>query len=112
MTSNPDSGDALELDAMAMLVELGWETVRAFEEAFTPETATAGKPYLGRANHSEVVLRGPLFDALAEQPSRMPYLPFGRFQNLLPGITPHPDGLVPGRAGTTRTGTAAITRMG
>jgi hypothetical protein len=34
MPYNPDSEDALELAAMALFKELGWETTRAFEEAF------------------------------------------------------------------------------
>jgi type I restriction enzyme R subunit len=34
------------------------------KEAFTPEAATASKPYLGRANRSEVILRDPLRQAL------------------------------------------------
>ena len=65
MPYNPDSEDALELAAMVLFEELGWETVRAYEEAFTPATATSRKPYLGRANQSEVVLRDPLRLALA-----------------------------------------------
>jgi type I restriction enzyme R subunit len=64
MPYNPDSEDALELAAMALFEELGWETTRAFEEAFTPDVATASNPYLGRANRSEVILRDPLRQAL------------------------------------------------
>ncbi len=64
MSHNPDSEDALELATMALFKDLGWKTVRATHEAFSPDRATATKPYLGRANQSEVVLRAPLRQAL------------------------------------------------
>ncbi len=66
MPYNPDSEDALELATMELFESLGWQTVRAFEEAFSPEAATATKPYLGRASQSEVVLREPLQQALVK----------------------------------------------
>ena len=65
MPYNPDSEDALELAAMQLFESLGWRTVRAFEETFSPETAAAKRPWLGRANRGEVILRGPLETALA-----------------------------------------------
>jgi type I restriction enzyme R subunit len=54
--SNPDLEDALEQAAIALFAELGWDTANAYEEAFSPEAATAGCPYIGRENQGQVVL--------------------------------------------------------
>src|SRR5262245_52274913 len=65
MPYNPDSEDALELAVMALFETLGWETVRAYHEAFTPAAATPGKPYLGRSARNQIILAEPLRAALA-----------------------------------------------
>ncbi len=63
---NPDAEEALENATLALLAELGWETVSGYYEVYgeTPDTGTGG-PHLGRATRSEVILRPRLEAALA-----------------------------------------------
>jgi type I restriction enzyme R subunit len=53
---NPDLEDALEQATIALFAELGWDTANAYEEAFSPEAAAPGHPYIGRENQGQVVL--------------------------------------------------------
>jgi type I restriction enzyme R subunit len=53
---NPDLEDALEQATIALFAELGWAAANAYEEAFSPEAATPGRPYIGREHQGQVVL--------------------------------------------------------
>jgi len=54
--TNPDSEDALELAVLDLLRQLGWQTVRAFDEVFGRTPASPARPNLGRENSGEVAL--------------------------------------------------------
>jgi type I restriction enzyme R subunit len=64
MSANVYSEEALENAVMQLFRELGWGTANAFYEAFMPEQATPTRPYLGRRDESEVILRPRLRQAL------------------------------------------------
>jgi type I restriction enzyme R subunit len=53
---SPDLEDALEQATIALFAELGWAAANAYEEAFSPEAATPGRPYIGREHQGQVVL--------------------------------------------------------
>ncbi len=78
MSYNPDSEDALEKAAIALFEQLGWQTANAYHEAFSPDSATAAKPYLGRADRSQAVLRERLHHALANLNPDLPAEVFGQ----------------------------------
>ena len=61
---NLDAEQALENATMRLFASLDWDTVNAFYEAFTPEQATPSRPYLGRRDETEVILRPRLRQAL------------------------------------------------
>jgi type I restriction enzyme R subunit len=70
----PDAGSeaGLEQETVALFADLGWETANAFYEAFTPEEATAKRPYLGRGDESQVLLRPRLRGALERLNPHLP----------------------------------------
>ncbi len=61
----PDAEAALEDATLALFSDLGWATLDCFEE-FTGDSkdVAPGRPYLGRATRSEVVIRSDLRPAL------------------------------------------------
>ena len=64
MPAGVDSEKALENAVMDLFRSLGWSTANAFYEAFTPDEATPGRPYLGRRDETEVLLRPRLRQAV------------------------------------------------
>jgi type I restriction enzyme R subunit len=64
MSANVYSEQALENAVMRLFRELGWDTANAFYEAFDPAAATPTRPYLGRRDESDVLLRPRLRQAL------------------------------------------------
>jgi hypothetical protein len=61
---NLDAEQALEDRTMQLCAELGWATANAFYEACASDKATAARPYLGRRDEAEVLLRDRVMDAL------------------------------------------------
>jgi type I restriction enzyme R subunit len=59
-----DSEQALENATMGLFRSLGWTTANAFYEAFAPDEATPTRPYLGRHDETEVLLKDRLRPAL------------------------------------------------
>ena len=69
MTPNPCSEDHLvEQPALALLAELGWQTVCGLEETFAPEGGS-----LGRRDRREVALLPRLRAALERRNPGQPY---------------------------------------
>jgi len=62
--SNLNTEQALENETLRLFATLGWQTTNAFYETFDPATASAARPYLGRNDESDVLLRPRLRDAL------------------------------------------------
>jgi len=62
--SNPDAEQALENRTMQLFTELGWRTANAYYEAFVPDEATTRRPYLGRTEDTQVLLRARLRECL------------------------------------------------
>ncbi|MCD6344318.1 MAG: type I restriction endonuclease subunit R [Anaerolineae bacterium] len=69
---NLDAEQALEDRTMQLFAELGWQTANAFYEACAPDKATAARPYLGRRDEAEVLLRDRVMDALARLNPELP----------------------------------------
>lgn len=95
MPYNPDSEDALELATMTLFESLGWQTVRAYYESFTPDSATSSKPYLGRPDQSQVILRERLYQALKDL---NPDLPAEVFEQAIDEISRSRAAMSPARA--------------
>ncbi len=64
MAQSSDSEAALEAATMQLFANLGWQTANAYYEAFTPEAASATRPYLGRLDDGAVLLTARLRAAL------------------------------------------------
>jgi type I restriction enzyme R subunit len=66
-----DAEQALEDRTMRLFASLGWATANAFYEAFAPQEATASRPYLGRADETQVLLL-PRLRAALEKLNHLP----------------------------------------
>jgi type I restriction enzyme R subunit len=56
--------DLVEKPTLALLEQLGYETINAYEESYGPESPSTGNP--GRDDRSEVILKYRLRPKLAE----------------------------------------------
>ncbi len=81
---NPDSEEALENASLALLGDLGWETVNCFDEVFAATPAGPGRPHLGREDMGQVALLPRLRAALEKL---NPVLPFDAIRLAMDELT-------------------------
>ena len=79
--TNLDAEQALEDRTMRLFASLGWATANAFYEAFDSQEAPSSRPYLGRADDSQVLLL-PRLRAALEQLRSLPTAQRGRPRHL------------------------------